>query len=109
MDRLRAARNALLAQARVGSRGRTRPSGEAFNAIGQHVKRDSIFDRTIFVAQTPGAEAPEPLGAAYIPSDEGYLRIPTVMVNRIKPGCAESAIVNGILTMERDYLGTQKP
>lgn len=78
-------------------------SGEVFTEIGQHLKRDSIFDRTIMATNLPN-------GAGYIPADATYL-LPAQMTiaNRLKPGCTEPAIINGFLEMMRDFLATQKP
>jgi hypothetical protein len=73
-------------------------SGEVFSEIGQHLKKDSLFDRTIMVTLGPN-------GVGYIPTDKAYL-LPSekAVGNRIKPGCAEPAMVNAFQNMERDYL-----
>jgi hypothetical protein len=78
-------------------------SGEVFTEIGIHLKRDSLFDRTVMVTQTPN-------GIGYIPTDAAYL-LPSekAVGNRIKPGCAEPAIINGFLEMMRDFLELKKP
>jgi neutral ceramidase len=72
--------------------------GEVFIEIGQHVKKDSLFDRTVMVTLSPGS-------IGYIPTDKAYL-LPAQMAvnNKIKPGCAEPAIVNGFLDMEKQYI-----
>ena len=73
-------------------------SGEVFTEIGQQLKKESLFDRTVMVTLSPGR-------IGYIPTDKAYL-LPAAMAvnNRLKPGCAESAIVGGFLDMERQYL-----
>jgi neutral ceramidase len=78
-------------------------SGEVFTEIGMHLKRDSLFDRTVMVTQAPN-------GVGYIATDAAYL-LPSekAVGNRIKPGCAEPAIINGFLDMMRDFLEVQKP
>jgi neutral ceramidase len=78
-------------------------SGEVFSEIGLHLKRDSLFDRTVMVTQTPN-------GVGYIATDTAYLLPAEKTVgNRIKAGCAEPAIINGFLEMMGDFLGTTKP
>jgi hypothetical protein len=73
-------------------------SGEVFTEIGEHLKKDSLFDRTIMVTLGPN-------GVGYIPTDKAYL-LPSekAVGNRIKPGCAEPAIVNGFVDLEKQYM-----
>ena len=73
-------------------------SGEVFNEIGQHLKKDSLFDRTVMVTLSPGR-------IGYIPTDKAYL-LPAAMAvnNRLKPGCAEPAIVDAFVNLEKQYL-----
>jgi neutral ceramidase len=73
-------------------------SGEVFSEIGQHVKKDSLFDRTVMVTLSPGR-------IGYIPTDKAYL-LPAAMAvnNRLKPGCAEPAIVDAFVGLEKQYL-----
>ena len=73
-------------------------SGEVFTEIGQRVKKDSLFDRTVMVTLSPGR-------IGYIPSDQAYL-LPSAMAanNRLKPGCAEPAIAGAFVDMEKEYL-----
>jgi hypothetical protein len=72
--------------------------GEVFNEISQHLKRDSLFDRTAMVTHSPG-------NIGYIPTDKAYL-LPAAMAvnNRLKPGCAEPAMVDAFLGLEKQYL-----
>lgn len=77
-------------------------SGELYTQIGTHLKSKSLFDRTLIVTHTPK-------GVGYIATDAAYLLPAEKTVgNRIKPGCAESAIVEGITVMMREYLNVQK-
>jgi len=73
-------------------------SGEVFSEIGQQLKKESLFDRTAMVTLSPGS-------IGYIPTDEAYL-LPAAMAvnNRLKPGCAEPAIVGAFVDMENQYL-----
>ena len=77
-------------------------SGEVFTEIGQHVKQQSLFDHTIMVTLLPNREG-------YIPSDAAYL-LPSQMAvtNRLKPGCAEPAIIGAFEEMETQYLPVWK-
>jgi len=62
-------------------------SGELFTEIGMNIKRESVFDRIMLVTvMSPPA--------GYIATDEAYL-LPAekTVTNRIKPGCAEPALV----------------
>jgi hypothetical protein len=72
-------------------------SGEVFTEIGQHLKHDSLFDRTIMVTVMPN-------GVGYIPTDKAYL-LPSekAVGNRIKPGCAEPAMVSEFQSMMKSY------
>jgi neutral ceramidase len=73
-------------------------SGEVFSEIGQHVKNDSLFDKTVMVTLSPGR-------IGYIPTDKAY-QLPAAMAvnNLLKPGCAEPAIVGGFKSLETQYL-----
>ena len=73
-------------------------SGEVFNDISQDLKKVSLFDRTVMVTLSPGR-------IGYIPSEKSYL-LPSAMAanNPIKPGCAEPAIVNEFVNMEKQYV-----
>ena len=73
-------------------------SGEVFTEIAEHLKRDSLFDRTFMVTMLPN-------GVGYIPTDKAYL-MPSekAITNRIKPGCVEPSMVNAFTTMEKNYL-----
>ena len=67
--------------------------GEVYNAIAQRLKRESPFKHTMMATLTNGSA---PTG--YIPSDDAFGRnVFTVLSSRLKPGCAEGGIVNGLL------------
>ena len=72
-------------------------SGEVFTLIHQHLKQESPFRNTIMVTHANGA-------SGYIPNDAGFEQISyEVTTSRLKPGCAENAIVNGFLDLMRRY------
>jgi neutral ceramidase len=77
-------------------------SGEVFTEIGEHLKRDSLFDRTIMVTLLPN-------GIGYIPTDKAYL-LPSekAVGNRLKPGCAEPAMIGAFQGMMKQYLPVWK-
>lgn len=66
--------------------------GEVYNGIAQRLKRESPFKHTMMSTLTNGTA---PTG--YIPSDDAFGRnVFTVLSSRLKPGCAEAGIVNGL-------------
>jgi hypothetical protein len=69
--------------------------GEVFTAISQRFKRESPYKHTMMATLTNGMAR-----SGYIPSDEafGYQTF-EVLGSRLKPGCAESGIVNGLLDL----------
>jgi len=73
-------------------------AGDVFTEIGEHLKRDSLFDRTFMVTTMPNE-------TASILTDKAYL-LPSQNAagNRLKPGCAEPALIDGFLKMEKSYL-----
>ncbi len=70
-------------------------NGEVFNPIGQRLKKESPFARTMMVTLTNGRAS-----SGYIPNDAafGYYTF-EVLSSRLQPGCAETGIVNGILDL----------
>jgi neutral ceramidase len=76
----------------------TAVAAEVFTEIGMHVKRDSLFDRTLMVTLLANR-------VGYIPTDKAYL-LPSekAVGNRLKPGCAEPAIVGEFQAMMKRYL-----
>jgi neutral ceramidase len=76
-------------------------SGEVFNEIGQKLKKESIFDRTAMVTIAASVEG----RAGYIPSERAFT-LPSAMAanNSLKSGCAEQAIVNAFVELQKRYL-----
>ena len=69
--------------------------GEVYSAISQRMKRESPFKHTMMATLTNGSA---PTG--YIPSDAAFgQNVFTVLSSRLKPGCAETGIVNGLLEL----------
>ncbi len=70
-------------------------NAEVFNMIAQRLKKESPFSRTMMATLTNGMAR-----SGYIPNDASYgMDTFEVLSSRLKPGCAESAIVNGILDL----------
>jgi hypothetical protein len=68
-------------------------NAEVFNPIAQRLKRESPYARTMLATLTNGAAR-----SGYIPHDAAFGQYTfEVVSSRLKPGCAESAIVDGIL------------
>ena len=79
----------------VGDIAFTSVNGEAYNSIAQRLKKDSPYANTMFLSITNGRA-----NSGYIPSDDAFGRSTfQVLGSRLKPGCAEDAIINGILDM----------
>ncbi len=68
---------------------------EIYDLIGLRVKEGSPLSHTIFTTITNGAA-----NSGYIPNDAAFGRYTfQVLSSRLKPGCAEESIVNGLLDM----------
>lgn len=68
---------------------------EVFTTIAQRFKRESPFKHTMMTTLTNGVA-----GTGYIPNDAAFAyNTFEVVSSRLKPGCAESAIVNGLLDL----------
>jgi hypothetical protein len=68
-------------------------SGEVFTLIARRLARESRLKPTLMVTHTNGS-------SGYIPSDEEFEPVSyEVTASRLKPGCAENAIVNGFLEL----------
>ena len=68
---------------------------EVFNTIAQRFKRESPFKHTMMATLTNGSA-----GSGYIPNDAAYaFNTFEVVSSRLKPGCAESAIVEGLVDL----------
>jgi hypothetical protein len=70
-------------------------NAEVFNTIAQRLKSESPLKHTMMATLTNGS-AP----SGYIPNDAafGYNTF-EVVSSRLKPGCAETAIVDGLLDL----------
>ncbi len=70
-------------------------NAEVFNLIAQRLKKESPYARTMMATLTNGMAR-----SGYIPNDAAYgMDTFEVLSSRLKPGCAEDAIVNGILDL----------
>ena len=68
-------------------------NAEVFSPIAQRLKRESPFKATMMATLTNGSAR-----SGYIPDDASYGKYTfEVLSSRLKPGCAESSIVNGLL------------
>jgi hypothetical protein len=68
-------------------------NAEVFNPIAQRLKKESRYKATMMATLTNGSAR-----SGYIPDDESFGKYTfEVLSSRLKPGCAESAIVNGLL------------
>jgi neutral ceramidase len=78
--------------------------GEVFNPIAQRLKKESPFKRTIMATLTNGVAR-----SGYIPHDAAFSQYTfEVVSSRLKPGCAESGIVNGLLDLMQQSLAVKK-
>jgi neutral ceramidase len=70
-------------------------NAEVFNPIAQRLKRESPYARTLMATLTNGMAR-----SGYIPHDAGFgMYTFEVLSSRLQPGCAESAIVDGLLEL----------
>ncbi|MEI6670063.1 MAG: hypothetical protein WCP29_18090 [Acidobacteriota bacterium] len=66
-----------------------------YAAIGLRLKKESPYARTMLTARANGMSR-----AGYVPDDASYShQIFSVLNSPVKPGCAETAIVDGILEL----------
>ncbi len=71
-------------------------SGEVLTNIGLRLKRESPFNRTIMVTHCNGS-------SGYLADDAAYDQVSyEILTTRVKRGCAEDAIVNGLSAMMND-------
>jgi hypothetical protein len=76
-------------------------NAEVFNPIAQRLKRESPYARTLLATLTNGMAR-----SGYIPHDAGFgMYTFEVLSSRLQPGCAESAIVDGLLDLMADVEG----
>jgi neutral ceramidase len=70
-------------------------NAEVFSPIAQRLKRESPIKATMMATLTNGAAR-----SGYIPDDASYGKYTfEVLSSRLRPGCAESSIVNGLLAL----------
>jgi hypothetical protein len=70
-------------------------NAEIFTPIAQRLKRESPHKATMMATLTNGSAR-----SGYIPDDASYGKYTfEVLSSRLKPGCAETSIVNGILAL----------
>lgn len=70
-------------------------NGEVYNLIAQRLKKESPYAKTMMATLTNGMTM-----AGYIPDDASYGHNTfEVLYSRIKPGCAETGIVEGIIDL----------
>lgn len=70
-------------------------NAEVFNLIAQRLKSESPYAHTLMATLTNGTAR-----SGYIPNDAAYgMYTFEVLSSRLEPGCAESAIVDGILDL----------
>jgi len=68
-------------------------NAEVFNPIAQRLKKESPYKATMMATLTNGSAR-----SGYIPDDQSFGKYTfEVLSSRLKPGCAESAIVDGLL------------
>jgi hypothetical protein len=68
-------------------------SGEVFTLIAQRLQKESPARHTVMVTHTNGS-------SGYIPNDAAFEPVSyEVTASRLKPGCAEGAIVTGFLEL----------
>ena len=73
-------------------------NAEVFNPIAQRLKRESPYKASMMATLTNGSAR-----SGYIPDDASYAKYTfEVLSSRLRPGCAEAAIVNGLLELMDD-------
>jgi neutral ceramidase len=83
---------------RIGDEAIGRTDSEIYNKIGVEARDGSPFRHTMIINLANGA-------GGYIPADDAYGRGSFQVVgNRIKPGCAEMGIVNGVDGILRGFM-----
>jgi hypothetical protein len=87
--------NIRLGVLRVGDAMIGAVNAEVFSPIAQRLKHESPFKATMMATLTNGAAR-----SGYIPDDASYGKYTfEVLSSRLRPGCAESSIVNGLLEL----------
>jgi neutral ceramidase len=87
--------NIRLGAIRIGNIALTSVDAEIYTPIGLRLKRESPMANTFMVTLANGAA-----NSGYIPNDTAFGAYTfQVLGSRLKPGCAETAIVNGLLDL----------
>ena len=77
-------------------------NAEVFNPIAQRLKRESPYKATMMATLTNGSAR-----SGYIPDDASFGKNTfEVLSSRLKPGCAEASIVNGLLGLMAQSSGS---
>ena len=80
---------------RIGNIALTSVNAELYTAIGLRLKRESPMANTVMVTLANGRA-----DSGYIPNDTAFGALTfQVLGSKLKPGCAETAIVNGLLDL----------
>ena len=80
---------------RIGNIALTSVNAEVYSAIGLRLKRESPMSNTVMVTLANGRA-----DSGYIPNDTAFgANTFQVLGSKLKPGCAETAIVNGLLSL----------
>src|SRR5678810_266944 len=83
---------------RVGDIAIGAVNAEVFNLIAQRLKKESPYARTMMATLTNASA-----NSGYIPNDAAFgMYTFEVVSSRLQPGCAETAIVNGILDLMQE-------
>lgn len=87
--------NIRLGVLRIGDIALTSVDAEVYSAIAKRLKRESPDANTVMVTLANGMA-----NSGYIPNDAAFDALTfQVLSSRLKPGCAENAIVNGLLNL----------
>ena len=85
---------------RIGDVALVSVNGEVYNEIAIRLKRESPFANTVFAGVSNGGAT-----TGYIPDDQSFSHNTfQVLGSRLKPGCAENAIVDGALELMRQSM-----
>jgi hypothetical protein len=80
---------------RIGNIALTSVDAELYTLIGQRLKRESPMANTVLVTLANGRA-----DSGYIPNDSAFGALSfQVLGSKLKPGCAETGIVNGLLDL----------
>jgi len=74
-------------------------SGEVLTMIQERLKKESPLNRIVMVTHANGS-------SGYLPDDAAFGQVSyEIATSRLKPGCAESAIVNGLVNLMKERFG----